>query len=220
MGQGRTPGWQQPLPQTLHQPWEGRQMVSSGSEEREAVLGLGHAPVLGSLAGEGCSQVRPGLGRPVSPRLRSTTGWVFSPGALHLRQDGGTCPSAAHCSGARPAPSGLCGKRTPPQARQRMPGPLAARGCSPRSTGTQCPSLPLLQQLLPHSAIPPYRHPWNPALTGQRAGLFLPAYPGWGPGCRPLQLGSAGSGPHLEGARQVTPEPSWGARQHLPTLRT
>lgn len=117
-------------------PGKADRWVSSSSEEREAVLGLGRAPVLGSLAGGGCSHVRPGLDSPVSPGLRSIAGWVFSPGALHLRQDGGTRPSAAYCSGARPAPSGLCGKRTPPQARQRVPGLLAARGCSPHSTGT------------------------------------------------------------------------------------
>lgn len=190
-------------------PGKAGRWVSSGSEEREAVLGLGRTPFLGNLASGGCSHFKPGLGSPASPRFRSITGWVFSPGALHLKQDGGTRLSAAHCSGAWPTPSGLCREKIPPQARQRMLGPLAAWGRSPRGAGTGHLSfLPPLQQPLPHSTIPPHRRPWSPALTGQRAGPFLPACPGWGPGCQSLQPGSAGSGPHLERAGQVSLEPS------------
>lgn len=43
------------------------------------------APVLASFADGGCSHIRPGLGRPLSPRLRSISISVFSPGALDLR---------------------------------------------------------------------------------------------------------------------------------------
>lgn len=77
-------------------------------------------------------------------------------------------------------------------------GPAGCSGVLASQYWDQRPSfLPPFQQLLPHSTAPPHHCPWNPALTGQRAGPFLPACPGWGPGCRPLQPGSAGSGSHL-----------------------
>lgn len=62
------------------------------------ILGTQSAPVLASFADGGCSHIRPGLGRPLSPRLCSISISVFSPGALDLRHRRGAADAhlAAH----------------------------------------------------------------------------------------------------------------------------
>lgn len=104
------------------------------------ILGTQSAPVLASFADGGGSHIRPGLGRPLSPRLRSISISVFSPGALDLRHRRGAADThpAAH---------------TLPTSSEALPG--ASLGLAPHSRPqvlAACLSPPHL--LLTPSALP------------------------------------------------------------------
>lgn len=97
-------------------------------KEGQGRASWGHtsAPVLESFAHWGCSQVRPGLGSPLSPSLCSINASVLSPGALDLKHRRGKrpaltpqptrCPEGVLCS-----PAHLC--RAPPSVEREDTAP-------------------------------------------------------------------------------------------------
>lgn len=155
MGQGCTPGWQQSLPQTLHQPWEGRDRQLTGSPEAGAGRGAQgpvNAPGPQNCADRGGSQVRPGLGGLPSPSPCSSCVSVLSPGALDLRyRRGGQHAPVSRCLCAPVRPPWACAPAPSVEGTWPQPGWMYCRGshgargrapksaCSSASKSLACP---------------------------------------------------------------------------------